>query len=60
MNTDVKKAVSVFLQDEAGLELLEYTIAAVLIAACILAAFANLGSSSTPYDYDEVVASERS
>ena len=36
-----------FLQDETGLELSEYAVAAGLIALAVITAFTNLGSTIT-------------
>jgi len=48
MRLDVKKAINRFLDDETGLELSEYAVAAAIIAAGIIAAFTNLGSVGNP------------
>ncbi|MBL8171165.1 MAG: Flp family type IVb pilin [Acidobacteria bacterium] len=42
MNTNAAKK---FLQDESGLELSEYAVAAALVVAALVTAFTNLGST---------------
>jgi pilus assembly protein Flp/PilA len=41
----MKKQVMEFLQDEEGLTIVEYAVAAGLIAAAVATAFTNLGAA---------------
>jgi len=41
----MKKHVTAFLRDEEGLTIVEYAVAAGLIAAAVVVAFTNLGTT---------------
>jgi pilus assembly protein Flp/PilA len=41
------KQIRRFIEDETGLELSEYAVAAALIAVAVVAAFTNLGTAIT-------------